>query len=329
MTTTLLVANDGGHITQLWNLAPRITAIQDRVWVTPSTFQTRSLLKGERVYWAGSAPTRDWKAVIRNARIIRRILLAEKVDRVISTGSSLALSALPQAAARGIDAHYIESVTRTDGFSVSGRVLRRIPRISMYAQWPHLATGGWVYAGSVLDGFIPSVGVVSSARQVVVSLGTSGSYGFRRLVERLALVIPDGVEVLWQTGSTDTSGLEIDAKATVPAEELAAAIKTADVIIAHAGAGICLTALEAGKIPLLSPRVAAKGEHVDDHQTEIASRLRDAGLAVVADADSITWPQVEAMTALRASTASTLPPFHLRLRHPGVGGDHGVLVDHS
>ena len=54
--TTLLVANDGGHLMQLHTLRPRLGVGDDVVWVTPRTPQTESLLAGERVHWALPCP---------------------------------------------------------------------------------------------------------------------------------------------------------------------------------------------------------------------------------------------------------------------------------
>ena len=57
-------------------------------------------------------------------------------------------------------------------------------------------------------------------------------------------------------------------------------MKRADVVIAHAGVGSAIMAMQAGKCPILVPRERAHREHVDDHQREIAERLSRAGLAV-------------------------------------------------
>src|SRR5687768_13998529 len=149
--TYLLVANDGGHVAELRALAARFSDGHDRMWATARTPQTQALLAGEVVYWVDRAPTRDWKAVVSNAVLLRRLLDARPFSAVVSTGSSLALSALPQAALRRIPAHYIESVTRTDTLSMSGRILREVPMVRTYVQWPQLQTTHWHYRGSVLD----------------------------------------------------------------------------------------------------------------------------------------------------------------------------------
>ena len=86
---------------------------------------------------------------------------------------------------------------------------------------------------------------------MVVSLGTQDGYGFRRLLDRLVPIVPADAEVLWQTGGTDVTGLGIDGRASAcRREEMAAGDpRAADVVVAHAGTGIALMALENGKLP--------------------------------------------------------------------------------
>ena len=304
---TLLAANDGGHITQLRTLADRFETADRRMWVTVRTPQTEHLLAGETVHWTGPAPTRDAGAAWRNARTIWRLLDNRDVGAAISTGSSLAVSALLPAALRRIPAHYIESVTRADGISLSGRMLRWVPGVRLYVQWPHLANRRWRYRGSVLDGFLAEPGEAKPIERLVVSLGTSSKYEFRRLVERLAATIPPGVEVLWQTGCTDVTGLGIAGREQVPAGEMEAAIDSADAVVAHAGAGIALTILASGKVPVLVPRLASRGEHVDDHQEQIARQLARRELAVVVDADELDWDVVTASSGRRCSRVDPGP----------------------
>ena len=53
-------------------------------------------------------------------------------------------------------------------------------------------------------------------------------------------------------------------------------------VILHAGAGSVIQAIHAGKFPLVMPRRADLGEHVDDHQLEFAQELSDLGKVVLA-----------------------------------------------
>ena len=56
-----------------------------------------------------------------------------------------------------------------------------------------------------------------------------------------------------------------------------------ELLILHAGAGSVIHAVHAGKVPVVMPRRARDGEHVDDHQVEFARELARAGRIVVAE----------------------------------------------
>jgi UDP-N-acetylglucosamine--N-acetylmuramyl-(pentapeptide) pyrophosphoryl-undecaprenol N-acetylglucosamine transferase len=284
--TALLVANDGGHIMQLYTLRPRLD-LRDVVWVTPRTPQTESLLAGEVVHWVESSPPRDLGAVMRNAARCRVLFEQYAVTLVVSTGAALALSVLPQARMRNIEAVYIESATRYDAPSMSGRMLAMLPGVRTFSQSAALHTRRWTYLASPWDLYESTLGETRPISKMVVSLGTQEGYGFRRLVERLAPLVPRGTEVLWQTGSTDVDGLGVEARSSVPSAEMARAVAEADVVVAHAGTGIALLALESGKFPVLVPRRAVHGEHVDDHQLTIALELSLRDLCVSRDADKL------------------------------------------
>ncbi|MFB9375713.1 glycosyltransferase [Kineococcus gynurae] len=308
--TTLLVANTGGHLTQLHSLLRRLP-VEDRVWVTLDGPQSRSLLAGEKAVYLTYPRARNVFHVARNTALALRRLPQRGVDQVITTGASLALSVLPPYALRGIPCHYIESATRVDGPSSSGRLLSRVPGIRLYTQHETWADARWRYSGTVLDGYRATPTGSRPVRKVVVTLGSSEGYPFRRPLERLLEILPEGVEVLWQTGSTPVDGLPLTATPSMSSEALNAAIRDADVVVAHAGTGSTLTALANGKMPLLLPRLISRGEHVDDHQTQIAAMLEERGLAVVRDAGTVEWSDLEHAAAHEVSLSATTP-FALR-----------------
>ena len=147
---------------------------------------------------------------------------------------------------------------------------------------------------------------MSQLRSVVVSLGTS-PYDFRLLVEQLVRIIPSNARVLWQTGATDVSGLGIEARARVPAAELQAAIERADVVVAHAGTGAALAALEAGRCPVLVPRRSTRHEHVDDHQLQIALDFALRDLAIVREVEHLKYEDMLLAAARRVVRKPDLP----------------------
>jgi UDP-N-acetylglucosamine transferase subunit ALG13 len=66
------------------------------------------------------------------------------------------------------------------------------------------------------------------------------------------------------------------------ADECRRKIEQADLVVAHAGMGSILTALELGKPIVVMPRLAAFGEHRNDHQLATAKRLLTQGRIIVA-----------------------------------------------
>lgn len=309
--TTVLVASTGGHLAQLYELAGRMGQLGgDRLWVTFDSEQGRTLLARERKVFIPYIAERDVPGVLRAVRDAHRILRAEgRVRAVVSTGSAAALAFLPYAALRGIEAHYIESAARVGRPSLTGRLLRAVPRIHMYRQYPEAAHGRWRYGGSVFDGFEAQPAKERPVRRIVVTLGMER--GFRRLLERLVLVVPPGTEVLWQTGCTSVAGLGIAATDYVPASTLAEAMRAADVVVSHAGCGSALAALGAGRCPILVPRDPGRGEVVDAHQGDIAQSLAAQGLALTRTPEMLTWDDLCRVAALTVTRAPRLPAFEL------------------
>ncbi len=281
--TTMLIASSGGHFTQLAELWPRIQGVNPEcVWVTFDSPQTRSMLQGQRVEYVPYIKPRGLVSVLRNVPQAFKLIRKYNVDTVISTGSAIALAYLPYSAVRGIPTHYIESATRVEGPSVTGKALSRMPGIKFYNQHEVWADEQWSYLGSVFDGFetVKLDNPPKKIRRAVVSVGTMEDYSFREFFVRLATYLKDADSVLWQTGSTDVSDLNIDGKEVVPAHELEQAMREADVVIAHAGTGTALTSLRMGKKPILVPRDSSHGQHIDNHQFQTAALLDKMGLAL-------------------------------------------------
>ena len=258
----MLVASSGGHFTQLAELWPRIEGVnKDCVWVTFDSPQTRSMLKDQQVEYVPYIRPRGLASVLRNVPQAFKLIKKYNVDAVISTGSAIALAYLPYSAVRGIPTHYIESATRVEGPSVTGKALSRVPGIKLYNQHADWANEQWQYLGSVFDGFetVQRPNKSEKIRRAVVSVGTMEDYSFKDFFVRLADYLSEADSVLWQTGSTDVSDLDIDGKEVVPAHELEQAMREADVVIAHAGTGTALTSLRMGKRPILVPRDSSHG----------------------------------------------------------------------
>lgn len=307
--TTLLVASTGGHLAELHDLVPRL-GVTDRRWVTFDSPQSRSLLAGEDVVHVPPATSRDLVGAVRDLLVARRMFRRSRYDRVISTGASIAMSFFVPATAAGVECAYIESATRTRGPSLTGRMAARLPRTRLYTQYPSWADDTWRYGGSIFDAFVaerlPSPRPV---RKVVVTLGTHPRFTFPRLLNRLVDVLPPTVEVLWQVGTTTIDRMPAGARRHVPVAEMRQAMREADVVISHAGVGSALAAMQAGRRALYVPRRRVHGEHVDDHQVEMARELAGRSLVVAREAADVTFADLEEAAAWSVRTCPGVAPF--------------------
>lgn len=300
--STLLVASEGGHLVELQLLAQRL-GIGRHAWVTFDTPQSRSVLAGEEVYLAPFVGSRDVVGTTRATVWVQSLLHTHDFETVISTGASIALAALPLAARMGAGCYYFESAARTSGPSLTGRLLEPFRSIELFAQYESWVNRRWKYHASVFDLFYPApVLTPRPVRRIVVSLGLHPGFGFRRAVEQLVKIIPEGTEVLWQTGDADTSGLGIKSRTRLPSHELLSAIAESDAVVTHAGIGSIISALQAGKRPVVIPRRAKFKEHVDDHQTLIADELAQRDLVVRAEADKVQWTDLLRAASSRVAT---------------------------
>ncbi len=66
----------------------------------------------------------------------------------------------------------------------------------------------------------------------------------------------------------------------MPFGEMLEHFDAADAVVTHAGVGSVLCATRAGHTPIVVPRLKRFGEHVDDHQEELARALGSRGAVV-------------------------------------------------
>ena len=144
-----------------------------------------------------------------------------------------------------------------------------------------------------------------------VSVGNA-TQPFSRLLDavtRLAPGLPQPVTV--QHGSNTFASAACRSVAFLDMESFTAHIREADLLIFHAGAGSVINAIQAGKVPVVVPRRACYGEHVDDHQLEFARALATAGkVVVVEDVGRLAAAVDEArFRQARQSPSVKLPPL--------------------
>jgi beta-1,4-N-acetylglucosaminyltransferase len=93
---------------------------------------------------------------------------------------------------------------------------------------------------------------------------------FRRLIEAVdCLAGTTGEEIIVQKGCSETPTYNVNAFDFKPHDEIVAIQKSARVIVAHAGIGALLDALQARRPFIMVPRLRKYNEHTNDHQRDI------------------------------------------------------------
>ncbi|MCZ4560897.1 glycosyltransferase [Rhodococcus sp. IEGM 1401] len=297
----VLAASTGGHLAQLVKLAPSLGASEDSLWITFDTEQSRSLLAGRKVLYVPYISPRDYRNIVKSFLAIRKALAADGVPyaEAISTGSGLALAALPAARASGIATRYIESVSRTEGPSISGRVLAALRFTALQTQHRRWANHRWSYAGTVMDSYRgqPTTAVTRQPR-LFVTLGTIKPYRFDAMIDAILDTGLCGPTTVWQLGCTTRTDLPGQTHKVLSDEDFTRHIVDADAVITHSGVGSILKILDLGKYPIVVPRRSGRNEHVDDHQEQIAKLVSDSGIGLSLEIGEINPESIISATAV-------------------------------
>jgi UDP-N-acetylglucosamine transferase subunit ALG13 len=117
---------------------------------------------------------------------------------------------------------------------------------------------------------------------IFVTVGTQGQ--FDRLIQTIDewAGARGRTDVFAQTGPSDYHAEHIRTGQFIDPTEFRKRVESASLVIAHAGMGSIITALELGKQIIVMPRRANLGEHRNDHQVATAKRFAEQGRIMVA-----------------------------------------------
>jgi UDP-N-acetylglucosamine--N-acetylmuramyl-(pentapeptide) pyrophosphoryl-undecaprenol N-acetylglucosamine transferase len=154
-----------------------------------------------------------------------------------------------------------------------------------------------------------------------VIFATVGTHqdGFPRLLRALETLPAGDLVVQYGHGAPPSNAMV--AEAFMPFSRVAAYVEQAEAVVTHAGVGSILVAVGQGHVPVVVPRLRRHGEHVDDHQAELAECLAAAGrVLVVRDTDRLAAAVRDA--AERRAAPSPLPQtgLHRAVRAAVRGG---------
>lgn len=143
---------------------------------------------------------------------------------------------------------------------------------------------------------------------IFVTVGTQ--LAFDRLVEAVDTWAGCHAEqcVFAQIGPGAYAPQSIEYARFISPDECRTRMAEADAVVAHAGMGTILSALELGKPVLVMPRRAALGEHRNDHQLATVRRLSALGRVSVA-ADEHELPGAIDVITQVAETSPRIGPY--------------------
>jgi UDP-N-acetylglucosamine:LPS N-acetylglucosamine transferase len=146
----LLVCSPGGHLQQMLALKPAWGEF-DRAWATLPSADVEFLLEGEWVTLAHGPTNRSVKNLFRNLAVAWRLIRAHRPEAILSTGAGIAVPFFVVGKLLRVRLVYVESVTRTESISLSGRLLYPLAN-RFFTQWPESAERlrRAEYAGGIL-----------------------------------------------------------------------------------------------------------------------------------------------------------------------------------
>lgn len=135
---------------------------------------------------------------------------------------------------------------------------------------------------------------------IFCTIGTQAPFDrFVRIVDEVAAHLKE--EVIAQVYKSEYEARNIKTVDFLPPDEFNKLFAEARLIVAHAGMGTIISAMRQHKPIIIFPRIAALGEHRNEHQLATAQKMKELGYAYVAN-------NAEELKALL--TKDDLKPLH-------------------
>ena len=285
-----LAGSGGGHVRQLLDLKD-LWSRYDYFFVTEDTSLGQSLRESHRTYlvphfaWGQArlgAPLRMMATALKSFFLSAVIVFKERPDVIISTGAGAVYFVLLWARILGARVVAIESFARFERPSLFGR---------LSAPLAH----HFIVQSGKLKAFYPKAIVFDPLRILQTTappkadllFATVGAtLSFDRLVDSVAELVRDGTiteRIIIQTGIDGSRPEGIEVVESLPFDGVQSLLREASIVVCHGGTGSLITALREGCQVITMPRLAALGEHYDDHQAEITSAFANRELVQVAN----------------------------------------------
>lgn len=290
----MAVASIGGHWVQLLRIARPLEEYFEMVYV--STHQKcATMVEGQPFFKTEDFSRTDvWKHVLSFFKTIR-LVWQEEPDTIMTTGAAPGLVFLFVGWILRRKTIWIDSIANAEHLSLSGRLASKIASRT-YTQWEDLANGNIIYAGNILGKAMvsdtspnkketevttPESTDKESASGIFVTIGTQ--LPFDRLIRIVDEVAPElNEDVVAQVSQCGFVPKNIKAVDFIAPDEFNKIFDKASLIVSHAGMGSILSALQKNKPIIIFPRIAALGEHRNEHQLATARKFKEQGSVYVA-----------------------------------------------
>ncbi len=134
----MLVCCQGGHFMQMLALKSAWGDLP-HMWFTTRAADTEALLRDQRAVYAHVPTARNIKNMFRNLWLAARTIRRHRPDVLLSTGGGVTFPVFVVGKLAGARLIYVESLTRVDGPSLTGRLVYRLVD-RFFVQWPEAAT---------------------------------------------------------------------------------------------------------------------------------------------------------------------------------------------
>jgi UDP-N-acetylglucosamine transferase subunit ALG13 len=263
-------SSTGGHLNQLKELIGKID-YDDSYFVTEKNTFSESLLKKKEVYFVIN-PKRDIIKFVKNFLQSWKIYKNKRPDIIITTGTNTAFATCMIAKLFGKKVIFIESFAKVDTPTLFGRIVSPFANLTII-QWKKLLKyyPKAIYGGPIFD-FNKSSNT-KKEEKIFLTVGSS-DYKFDRMirdVDKIAKKI--NIPIFAQIGNSDYIPKNFKYKRYLTIDQIDHEFKTSKYVISHAGTGSIVDALTNKCKIMVIPRYKQFGEHIDDHQIEIAREL--------------------------------------------------------
>lgn len=311
-----LAASGGGHVRQLLDLEP-LWKDYPHFFVTEDTALGRSILKDQEGGFVAhvalgqaklGAPFHMAAAAVRNAVQSLKIIWKYKPDIVITTGAGSMFFTLLWARLRGARIILVDSFARFNRPSAFARIAGPLAHVKI----AQAGEAGKQWPGSVVFDPFRTLDKPRPAKKPLLFATVGATLKFDRLAQlvmnaRKAGLIDEHIILQSGEGGLTAEGDTIECHETLPFERVKEILREADIVVCHGGTGSLITALREGCRIIAVPRRFDRGEHYDDHQSEITSAFEERGLLEVANTDEEFAAALRALRSREPVCATTDP----------------------